>query len=70
MSNLMPVDPERIKKDVELLHAVLDSNMTTIPGDLSEALASGKSLLRAILGGELYVCFEGEVETSPEIPIE
>jgi hypothetical protein len=67
---MKPIDPQIVKKDLGFAHSVLDSQMVTIPGNLSDSLSSAKSLLRAILGGELHVCFEGEVETSPETPTE
>jgi len=70
MSNFTPVEPDQIKKDITFIHQLLDSDLTTIPGNLSESLTSGKGLLRAILGGELHVCFDAPGKEASEAPKE
>lgn len=69
--NLRPIDPNQIQRTAQVVLSVLDSDDTRIPGSLAEGVASGKSLLRGILQGQLFIC---EVDkTKPresDVPVE
>lgn len=53
---LQPLDQEQILPVAQTLLAFLDRDDVTIPGNLLEAIVSGKSLLRGLLQGGLVVC--------------
>ena len=53
---LVPIHSEHIQRTAQILLGILDSEAVSIPGNLSEGLSSGKSLLRGILQGNVVVC--------------
>lgn len=52
---LQPLNPEQVQPTVQNLLAFLDREDVNIPGNMVESIVSGKSLLRALLGGQLVL---------------
>lgn len=50
---LQALNPENFQPTCQALLAFLDREDVTIPGNLLESIVSGKSLLRALLQGQL-----------------
>lgn len=57
---------DAVERASQALLALLSSDKTQIPGNLVEAVISGKSLLRAIAEGSVVVCeLVAQEETAP-----
>ena len=64
---MKPIDVEQIQGPVQVLLTVLSDENTSTPNNLIEGVVSGKSLLRAILSGNLVVCQSGAPAKAPPV---
>lgn len=53
---MKPVNPEQVQQTAQIMLAFLSEETTSIPGNMAEGIVSGKSLLRGIVGQQLFVC--------------
>lgn len=63
---MKPIDIQQVQGPVQVLLTVLSDENTSTPNNLIEGVVSGKSLLRAILQGNLVVCQPGASAEVPE----
>lgn len=54
--SLQPLPAENVQPTAQNLLAFLDREDVNVPGNMLEAIVSGKSLLRALLNGQLVIC--------------
>lgn len=54
-----PIDIQQVQGPVQVLLTVLSDEKGSTPNHLLEGVVSGKSLLRAILQGNLVICQPG-----------
>lgn len=52
---LKPVDQQNVQATAQSMMAFLDREDVSVPGNMLEAIVSGKSLLRALVSGQLVV---------------
>lgn len=63
---LKPVDQQNVQATAQSMMAFLDREDVSVPGNMLEAIVSGKSLLRALVSGQLVVAQNIE-EPKPEV---
>ena len=59
---MKPIDPQQVQGPVQTMLAILSDEKQSTPNNLLEGVVSGKSLLRAILQGNLFICQPGAPE--------
>jgi len=62
-----PINQEHVQKTAQVVLSYLDDENNSTPNHMVEGIASGKSLFRAILSGDLVIC--QNIQT-PEVPDE
>lgn len=67
---LQSLNPEQVQPTVQNLLAFLDREDVNIPGNMVESIVSGKSLLRALLNGQLVLAQDMQPESTPGQPAE
>ena len=65
--SLQPVQQEQVQGTAQQMLSFLSDENVNVPGNMLEAIVSGKSLLRGIIGGQLILC--QSVNTPPK-PLE
>ena len=63
----LPTD--QVQATAQAILTFLDSENAHIPGNMIEAMVSGKSLMRALLSGALVLC-QPDHPVAPEMPSE
>ena len=58
--SLQPVGQEQVQATAQQMLSFLSDENVSIPGNMIEAIFSGKSLLSAIIAGNLIVCRHAE----------
>lgn len=66
---LTPINQEQVQQTAQVLLSFLSDERVSIPAPILEGVVSGKSLLRALLAGELVIC-ANKSEPKPAIPLE
>lgn len=67
---LKAIQEEHVQKTAQSLLAFFDREDVSVPGNLVEQIVSGKSLLRAIVAGQLKVAQEVNESAPPVQPPE
>lgn len=67
--SLQPAPAEPVQKACQVLLAAVSDEGCRIPGNLLEGVMSGKSLLQAILNGNLVVCQKPEPDKKAKEPV-
>lgn len=63
-----PINPDQSTKTVQVMLTYLDDPANSTPNNLVEGIASGKSLLRALLNGDLVICSRAATAPPREFP--
>jgi len=66
---LQPVNKDQVQKTAQVVLAYLEDARNATPNDMLDGVVSGKSLLRALVNGNLIVCQQVEVEKAEQPPI-
>lgn len=63
---LKPVDQANVQTTAQQMLAFLDREDVAVPGNMLEGIVSGKSLLRALLAGQLVIAQNVEEPKKPD----
>ena len=63
--SLQPVNKDQVQKTAQVVLAYLEDARNVTPNDMLDGVVSGKSLLRALINGNLIVCQQVEAEQPP-----
>lgn len=58
--SLQPINQEQVQQTAQIVLTYLDDPENRTPNNMLEGIVSGKSLLRGILAGQLFVCAKTE----------
>jgi len=65
--SLKPLNPESYQAVAQAMLAYFDREDVNIPGNMVESIVSGKSLMRALLGGQLVLA-QNQPASQAEVP--
>lgn len=67
---LQAIQQEQVQQTAQAMLAFFDREDVSIPGSMLESIVSGKSLLRALVQGQLVIAQEAQPQPKAEPPAE